>query len=105
MIDKSCQYEPSSPISLQEQPSEVDYLNKNFLSPDIQAKLNITVKSCQYEPSSPISVQEQTSEVDYLNKNLLSVDLQAKLNITDKSCQYEPSHQYQFKNSLLKLTI
>ena len=61
MIDKSCQYEPSLQISVQEQPSEVDFLNKNFLSPDIQAKLNLIDKRCQYEPSSPISVQEQPS--------------------------------------------
>ena len=77
MIDKSCKYEPSSPISVQEQPSEVDYLNKNFLSVDTQAKLVVIHKSCQYEPLSPISVQEQPSEVDYLNKNFLSVDTQA----------------------------
>ena len=62
-------------------------------------------KSCQYEPSPPIAVQEQPFEVDYLIKNFLSADKQAKLFIKDKSCQYEPSHQYQFKNSLLKLTI
>ena len=42
MKDKSCQSEPSSPISVQEQPSEVNYLNKNFLSVGIQAKLNTT---------------------------------------------------------------
>ena len=39
MIDKCCQYEPSSPISVQEQPSEVNYLDKKFRSVDIQAKL------------------------------------------------------------------
>ena len=69
MIDKSCQYEPSSPISVQEQPSEVDYLNKSLMSVDTQAKLVMIDKSCQCEPSVPISVQEQPSEVDYLNKN------------------------------------
>ena len=47
MIDKSCQYEPSSPISVQEQPSGVDDLNKNLLSADIQAKLFVKDKSCQ----------------------------------------------------------
>ena len=65
MLDKSCQYKPSSPISVQEQPSEVDYLNENFQSVDTQTKHVIITKSCQYEPSSPISVQEQPSEVDY----------------------------------------
>ena len=70
MIDKSCQYKPSSPISVQEQPSEVYYPIKNLMSVDTQAKLIID-KSCQYKPSSPISVQEQPSEVDYLNKKLL----------------------------------
>ena len=68
MISKSCQYEPPSLISVQEQPSE------NFLSVDTQAKLVMIDKSCQYEPPSPISVQEQPSEVDYLNKNFLSVN-------------------------------
>ena len=46
MIDQSCQYEPSSPISVQEQPSDVDYLNKMFLSVDTQAKLTMIDKSC-----------------------------------------------------------
>ena len=36
IIDNSCQYEQSSPISVQEQPSEVDYLNKMFHSVDTQ---------------------------------------------------------------------
>ena len=79
MIYKSCQYEPSSPISVQEQPSEVDYLNKNLMSVDTQAKLVMINKSCQYELSSPISVQEQVSEVDSLNKNFMYVDTQAKM--------------------------
>ena len=74
MIDKSCQYKPSSPISVQGKPSEIQYLNKNFLSVDSQAKSVMLDKSCQYEPSSPILVQEQPSEVDYLNKKLLFVD-------------------------------
>ena len=39
MKDKSCQYKPSSPISVQEQHSDVDYLNKKFLSVDTNAKL------------------------------------------------------------------
>ena len=65
-LHKSCQYEPLTPISVQEQPSEVDYQNKNFLSIDTQDKLTMIDKSCQYEPSSPIAVQEQPSEVDYL---------------------------------------
>ena len=77
MIDKSCQYEPSLPISVQEQHSEVDYLNKKLLPVDTQAKLVMKDKNCQYKPSSPISVHEQPSEVDYLNKKLLSVDTQA----------------------------
>ena len=74
MIDKSCQYEPTSPISVQEQPSEVVYLNQNFISVDTKAKLVMLDKVCQYEPPLPISVQEQPSEVDYLSKNFLSVD-------------------------------
>ena len=57
MKDKNCQYEPSSPISVQEQPSDVDYLNKKLLSVDTNAKLVMKDKSCRYEPSSPISVQ------------------------------------------------
>ena len=77
MIAKSCQYKPSSPISVQEQPSESDYLNKKLPSLDSQAELVMIDKSCQYEPSSPISVQEQPSEVNYLNKNFLSVDTHA----------------------------
>ena len=68
-----------SPISVQEQPFEVVYLNKNFLPVDTQAKLNLIDKrSCQYEPSSQISSQEQPSGVDDLNKNFLSADIQAK---------------------------
>ena len=79
MIDKSCQYEPSSPISVQEQPSEVYYLIKNLMSVDTQAKLVMINKSCQYELSSPISVQGQVSEVDSLNKNFMYVDTQDKM--------------------------
>ena len=70
MIDKNCQYEPQTLISVQEQPSDVDYLNKKFLSVDTNVKLVMKDKICQYEPPTPISVQEQPSEVDYLNKNL-----------------------------------
>ena len=51
MIDNSYQYEPSSPITVQEQPSEYNYLNKMILSFDTQAKLTMTDQSCQYEPS------------------------------------------------------
>ena len=60
MLSKSCQSEPPSLISVQEQPSE------NFLSEDTQAKLVMIDHSCRNEPSSPISVQEQPSEVEYL---------------------------------------
>ena len=56
MIDNSCQYEPSSPITVQEQPSEYNYLNKIILSVDTQAKLVMIDNSCQYKPSSPITV-------------------------------------------------
>ena len=65
---------------------EFDFLNKNYLSVDTQAKLVMIYKSCQYEPSSPIKSQEQPFEVDYLNKKFLSVDTQAKLVMIHKSC-------------------
>ena len=84
MIEKYCWYEAPPLISVQEQPSEVNSLNKMILSVDAQAKLVIIDKSCQYEPSSPISVQEQPSEVNYLNKKFRSVDIQAKLVMIDK---------------------
>ena len=77
MKDKNCLYEPSSPISVQEQPSEVDYLNENFQSVGTRAKLIVIDNSCKDEPSSPISVEEQPSEVGYLNKNFMSVETQA----------------------------
>ena len=75
------------PKSVQEQPSEVNYLNKNFLSVDTQAKLVMIDKICQYEPSSPKLVQEQPSEVDSLNKMTQSVETQAQLVMIVKICQ------------------
>ena len=106
MKDKNCQYEQPTSISVQEQPSVVDYLTKKLLSVDANAKLVMKDKNCQYEPSSPISVQEQPSDVEYLNKKLLFVDTNAKLVMKDKNCQYKPSSpNICIKNSLLKLTI
>ena len=90
------QYKPSSPISVQEQPFEVDYLDKNSQSVGINAKQVIIDKSCQYEP-----VQEQFSEVEYLKKNFLVV-VQAKLVMKSRAASMNHLHQYLLKNSLLK---
>ena len=93
------------PISVQEQPSDVDFLTKKLHSVDTNAKLVIKDKNCQYEPPTLISVQEQPSEVDYLNKKLHFVDTNAKLVMIERTASMNHQPQYQFKNSLLMLPI